>query len=168
MTFRLTLGIDPGQTGAVAALADGSPAGFIDMPTAPRSAGGNEVNGLALAAKLRELVAAHPGAYVIAILEAVHAMPQQGVSSIFRFGESFGVVKGVLSALGIRYVLVPPQMWKRNLRLTGLDKDAARQLVIERFPDAAPDMKRKKDIGRADALLLAHFGEVTEQAARVA
>ena len=57
-------------------------------------------------------------------------------------------------------------MWKRHLRLTGMDKDAARQLVIERFPSAAPNMKRKKDVGRADALLLAHWGEVTEQVPR--
>lgn len=168
MTLRLTLGVDPGQTGAIAMLADGRCAGFIDMPTSARKAGGNEVNGLQLAAQLRGVLQTHQGAYVVAIMEAVSAMPQQGVSSVFRFGESFGVVKGVLAALGIGYVLVPPQMWKRHLRLTGCDKDAARTLVIQRFPEAAPSMQRKKDVGRADALLIAHWGELTEQVSRAA
>lgn len=168
MTNRLTLGCDPGQTGAIAILADGEVAGFIDMPTMLRKAGGREVNALSLAAQLRGVLQTHRGAYVVAILESVHAMPRQGSSSGFRFGESFGIVKGVLAALGIGYVLVPPQMWKRHLRLTGCDKDAARTLVIQRFPQAAPSMTRKKDIGRADALLLAHWGETTEQVAKAA
>lgn len=163
MTNRLTLGVDPGATGAIAVLADGEVAGFIDMPTMARRAGGREINAGALAASLRGVLQTHRGAYVCAILEAVSAMPRQGVSSVFRFGESFGVVKGVLASLGIGYVLVPPQMWKRHLRLTGCDKDAARALVIQRFPAAAPGMTRKKDVGRADALCLALFGEITEQ-----
>jgi crossover junction endodeoxyribonuclease RuvC len=168
MTNRITLGIDPGQTGAIAILADGTPSGFIDMPVMDRRAGGHEINALDLAARLRGVLQRHPGAFVVAILEAVSAMPKQGVTSGFRFGESFGVVKGVLAALGIGYVLVPPQMWKKHLRLTGCDKDAARTLVIQRFPEAAPSMTRKKDVGRADALLLAHWGEITEQVQRAA
>jgi len=168
MTFRVTLGVDPGQTGAIAVLADGACAGFIDMPIMLRKAGGHEVNAAELANKLREIVRAHAGAYFIAIVEAVSAMPKQGVSSSFRFGESFGALKGVLGALNIPYRLVPPQMWKRHLRLTGCDKDAARTMVIQRFPEIAESMKRKKDVGRADALLLALWGETTEQVAKAA
>lgn len=168
MTNRITLGVDPGQSGAIAILADGEVDGFIDMPVCPRRSGGQEINASELAARLRGVLQKHPGAYVVAILEAVAAMPKQGVSSVFRFGESFGVVKGVLASLGIGYVLVPPQMWKRHLRLTGCDKDAARTLVIQRFPAAAPSMTRKKDVGRADALLMAHWGETTEQVAKAA
>ncbi|MEG3193572.1 hypothetical protein SNE32_15145, partial [Lysobacter sp. D1-1-M9] len=63
MTLRLTLGCDPGQTGCVALLADGEPAGFIDMPTMPRAAGGHEVNAASLAAQLRDALQAHPGAH---------------------------------------------------------------------------------------------------------
>lgn len=168
MTFRLTLGIDPGQTGAVAALADGKLDCFVDMPTSPRKAGGHQVSGAGLAAHLRKIVAAHPGAYVIAVLEQVNAMPNQGSSSGFRFGQSDGVVRGVLGALGIGFIEVPPQMWKRHLRLTGCDKDAARTLAIQRFPAAAGSLARKKDVGRADALLIALWAETTEQVARAA
>jgi hypothetical protein len=168
MTMRLTLGVDPGQTGAIAMLADGAWTGFIDMPISTRKAGGHEINGAQLAASLRGVLQQHAGAYVMGVLEAVSAMPKQGVTSSFRFGESFGVVKGVLSALGIGYILVPAQMWKKHLRLTGCEKDAARTLVIQRFPECAENMKRKKDVGRADALLLAHYAEITEQVAKAA
>jgi hypothetical protein len=168
MTLRLTIGVDPGQSGAIAMLADGASDGFIDMPTCSRKAGGQEVDAASLAASLRGVLQKHRGAYVVAVLEAVSAMPKQGVSSGFRFGESFGIVKGVLATLGIGYILVPPQMWKKHLRLTGCDKDAARTLVIQRFPACAESMKRKKDVGRADALLLAHWGELTEQVASAA
>ena len=167
-TMRLTLGIDPGQTGAIAILADGRCDGFIDMPTIPRRAGGFEVSGAQLAASLRGVLQKHRGAYVMAVLEQVNAMPKQGGSSGFRFGQSDGVVRGVLGALGIGFIEVPPQMWKRNLRLTGLDKDAARAEAIKRFPAAAELMKRKKDVGRADALLMALYAELTEKVARVA
>lgn len=162
MTHRLVLGVDPGQTGAIAILADGRLFGFVDMPTMPRKAGGNEVDAATLARKLRGAVSVHPGAYVVAVLEAVSAMPKQGVSSVFRFGEGFGVVKGVLGAMQVPMVLVPAATWKRRLGLWGVEKDIARTLAIQRFPAAAEDLQRKKDVGRADALLIAHWGELTE------
>lgn len=166
MTQRLTLGIDPGQTGCIAALADGVPAGFIDMPTLARRAGGQQVDGRALAASLRGLMHAHHGAHVFAVIEQVGAMPKQGGVSIFRFGQADGVVRGVLGALGIGFVEVPPQTWKRHLRLTGCAKDAARTLVIQRYPEIADRLHRKRDVGRADALLIALWAETTEQVAR--
>lgn len=162
--FRLTIGIDPGQTGCVAVLADGEFAGFIDMPTMPRPAGGNQINGTELAAALREIRTRHPGADVLACLEQVSAMPGQGVSSMFRFGEGFGVVQGVLATLGVPVVMVHPQRWKKAASLIGKDKDVARTVAIQRFPGAADQLKRKKDIGRADALLIAQWAYITEQA----
>lgn len=165
MTYRLTLGVDPGQTGAVAVLADGVLDRFIDMPTTPRRAGGHQINAAALADSLRSVLREHPGAYALAVLEQVHAMPKQGGSSGFRFGQADGVVRGVLGALGIGYIEVPPQMWKRHQRLIGCDKDAARTLAIQRFPAAATQLTRKKDVGRADALLIALWAETTEQVA---
>ena len=155
MTYRVTIGIDPGQTGAIAVLADGAFAGFYDMPTVARPAGGQQVNGAELAAQLREIRAAHPGAHVLAVLERVSAMPGQGVSSMFRFGESFGVVKGVLAAMGWPLHSVSPAAWKRRCGLIGADKDCARTLAIQLFPAAAGGLTRKKDVGRADALLIA-------------
>lgn len=168
MTLRLTLGVDPGQTGAIAAIADGVPVGFIDMPTVERKAGGQQVDAEKLGADLRALIAKHHGAYVYGVIEQVNALPKQGSASGFRFGQSDGIARGVLGALGIRLISVPPQTWKRYLRLTGLDKDAARLHVIQRYPALADQLKRKKDVGRADALLVALWAELTEQVARKA
>lgn len=162
MTHRLVLGIDPGQSGAIAALADGAPKEFWDMPTMPRKAGGNEVDAATLATNIRNIIGRNPGAYTVAVLEAVSAMPKQGVSSVFRFGESFGIVKGILGALRVPVVLVPAATWKRRLGLWGTEKDFARTLAIQRFPIAADPLRRKKDVGRADALLIAHWAELTE------
>lgn len=168
MTLRLTLGCDPGQTGCIALLADGEPAGFLDMPTMPRRAGGQEVNAAALAEGLREHLAAHAGAHVFAVLEQVGSMPRQGLASTFRFGQSDGVLRGVLGALGIGYMEVSPVKWKNHYGLRGQEKDAARALAIRRFPSVALQLARKKDQGRADAILLALWGASTEQAARAA
>lgn len=168
MTLRLIIGCDPGQTGCLALLADGEPSGFIDMPTMPRKAGGFEVNAASLAAKVRGCMQKHPGAHVLAVVEQVSAMKGQGVSSMFRFGQSDGVLRGVLGALGIGYVEVHPQSWKRHFGLWGTEKDAARSLAIRRFPSVADELARKKDIGRADALLLALWAENTEAHAKAA
>ena len=168
MTLRITLGIDPGQTGAIAVLADGDFAGFIDMPVVPRPAGGNHVDAATLAAALRGIFSAHPGAHVFGVLEEVGAMPKQGVSSMFRFGESYGVIRGVLGAVGIPYMQVRPERWKKYLQLSGKEKDCARTVAIQRHPTAAAHLGRKKDIGRADALLIATWAQITEQVARAA
>lgn len=178
MTNRLMIGIDPGASGAIALLADEQPAGFIDMPIVPRETSGNEVNGKELAARLRGVMQQHSGAFVLAVMERVNAMPSipgadgnrrsMGTQSAMNFGESYGIVKGVLAAVGISYSLVHPQTWKRRLALTGKEKDAARLLAIELFPDAEPDLRRKKDVGRADALCIAHWANLTEQLPRAA
>jgi hypothetical protein len=168
MTLRVTIGIDPGQTGALAVLADGVFERFIDMPTLPRPAGGLQINAATLAAALRGIFSAHPGAHVFAVLEQVGAMPKQGVTSTFRFGESFGVVIGVLGGLGIPHMQVRPDRWKRYLNLAGHEKDVARTVAIQRHPEASGHLQRKKDVGRADALLIATWAEITEQVARAA
>ncbi len=168
MSLRLTFGCDPGQTGCIALLADGEPAGFIDMPTMPRAAGGLEVNAAALAASMRGALHAHPGAAVLAVCEQVGSMPGQGLASTFRFGQSDGILRGVLGALGIGYITVSPVRWKNYYGLRGQEKDAARSLAIRRFPAVAAELARKKDCGRADALLMALWAESTEQAARAA
>jgi crossover junction endodeoxyribonuclease RuvC len=167
MTLRVTLGVDPGQTGAIAILADEVFSKFIDMPVLKRSAGGMHVDAVTLAAALRGIFSSYPGANVLAVLEEVAARPGQGVSAMFRFGESYGVVRGVLGALGIPFLQVSPAVWKRNMQLLGKDKDCARTCAINRHPSAAPELIRKKDVGRADALLIATWAHNTEQAARL-
>lgn len=159
MTLRLILGCDPGQTGAIAALADGEPVSVIDMPTLPRKAGGHQIDAATLAASLRGLLTQHPDAYVLAVVEQVGAMPRQGVTSTFRFGQADGILRGVLGALGIGLVEVSPAVWKRSLGLPGEPKDMARTRAIQRWPQWADRLSRKRDCGRADALLIALWAE---------
>lgn len=161
MTLRVTFAIDPGLTGAVAVLLDGEAGPVIDMPT--RKVGDwGEVDAQQLALFLRDTRANHPGAYVSACIEKVGARPRDGGTSAFRFGEGAGKVKGVLEALGIPYSRAIPAVWKRHMGLIGTDKDAARLLALKRFPSAEPLLRRKKDGGRADALLLALWHENTQ------
>jgi hypothetical protein len=175
MTFHVTLGIDPGMVGAVAVLADGEPARFIDMPTVVRDIGkGNAIDAFELAAQLRWMLKVYPGAHFHAALEYVNARPPRGpdgtergmgATTGARMMEGFGVIKGVLATLGIRWGLVHPQRWKAHHGLLKQEKDAARIRAISLAPALACDLKRKKDCGRADALLIAIWAHETEQAA---
>lgn len=158
LVTRVIAGIDPGQSGAVAVLADGEFYKFIDMPVMSRPAGGQQINGAELAAALRGIWHEFTGASFTAVLEQVSARPKQGVSSMFRFGEGYGVIQGVVATLGMQMVMVHPAKWKKAAGLSGKEKDCARTLAIQRFPSAATQLTRKKDVGRADALLIAQFG----------
>lgn len=173
MTMRLTLGIDPGMTGCIAALADGEPEQFIDMPFVVRSNGKKRLDPYALARTLRKLLGQHPGAHVSAVIEVVGSAPmegrKQGGTSMFGFGQSDGQVRGVIACLGIPVTEVYPITWKNYFGLLKTEKDMARLLAIRRFPSVAHDLKRKKDSGRADAALLALWHENHEmQGARAA
>ena len=164
--MTLYLGIDPGLTGALAwvhVTADGHPSvhHVADMPVAAKSHGkGNTV----LARALAEMIQAKPP--TLAIVERVQAMPPRGhdgrrvagAQSSFVFGYGAGVVEGVLAALGVSTMFVLPAQWKRATGLTGKPKDAARAVAAQRFPEAASWLLRKKDAGRADAILMAVYG----------
>lgn len=165
--LRLTLGIDPGTSGAIVVLADGEPVKLLDMPANDRLDIGREVNPVSLAAQLRGLSMQYPGAHVMAALELVGSRPMEGSRSVFRFGEGYGVVKGVLGALGIGWVDVRPQAWKKHHGLIGTEKDAARIYAMQCFPRVALSLKRKRDGGRADALLIARWAWETEQHAEL-
>lgn len=163
MTFRVTIGCDPGISGALAVVADGVPAAFIDMPTKPRPDGGNELDGGELAARLRGIMHEHVGADIRAALEWVNSMPTDGAKQAFRFGESSGGLRCVLEAVGIPVTRVRPGDWKRFFGMLKQDKDVARLRAIEAYPDAAEALKRKKDGGRADALWVALWAIETQQ-----
>lgn len=153
----IQIGIDPGQTGAIAICDDGVIVDVHDMPVMARAHGsGQEVNTVELAEMLAE-VKRFAEVPICAKIEAVSAMPGQGGSSMFRFGESFGAVKGVVSALGIPYQLITPQRWKKHYGLIGKEKDASRTLAITRFTEIGKKLSRKKDHGRADAVLIAAY-----------
>jgi crossover junction endodeoxyribonuclease RuvC len=149
----MKIGIDPGLSGAIAVLGDNqSLFAVYDMPVMALSKGKSQVNAAALAVILREVLVP-----TVAYLEAVSAMPGQGVSGMFSFGTSYGIVQGVLAALRIPVVLVRPQTWKARAGLKGSEKDMARTLAIRLYPDA--ELSLKKHIGRADAILIARFGQ---------
>ena len=150
----IRIGIDPGVNGAIAVLEDQQLIALFDMPVMNLSGKKQQVN----APKLAEIIGSGSPRADVAYVEQVHSMPGQGVSAMFNFGTSYGIVKGVLGALQIPMVLVSPAVWKRRAGLTGKPKDASRTLAQQLYP-AAP-LGRKKDIGRADAILIARFGEV--------
>lgn len=167
MTLRVTFGIDPGLSGAVATLIDGEPGPILDMPTL-QVGDWREVEAAALAAWIRDVRGQHPGADFSACVEKVSARPGDGGTSAFRFGEGYGQVKAVLGVLGIQYSRAIPAVWKRHMGLLGTEKDAARLLAIRRFPGAESMLRRKKDGGRADALLIALWHENTQMQGRAA
>jgi hypothetical protein len=171
MTLRLTFGIDPGIAGAIASLIDGEPGPILDMPTYEFK-DQSEVDARVLARFMRETMAQHPGAYVSACIERVRAMPagrnadgsqrKQGGQTMFVFGDNYGKPKAALEILGIPYTRAEPTSWKRHYGLIGQEKDEGRLLAIRRFPEMADQLKRKKDGGRADALLIALWHESTQ------
>jgi len=95
--------------------------------------------------------------------EHVHSMPQQGVASTFSFGMSYGIALAIGDVYATEKIDVRPQLWKKHFGLIKQPKDAARQLVLEKFPDDADRFKRKKDHGRADATLIALWAYETRE-----
>jgi crossover junction endodeoxyribonuclease RuvC len=154
MEGRMIIGIDPGISGALAFLDDK----FcllvcVDMPTMILNKSKNQVN----AAELASIISSFSSSSgTIAHLERVAAMPGQGVVSMFNFGMAYGVVQGILGALRIPVILVSPVVWKKRAGLQGKDKDMARTVAQHLYPGAS--LARKKDIGKADAILIARFG----------
>ena len=150
------LGIDPGANGALAVVEGGRLVDLVDMPTMTVKRGSREVrevNAPALGAVLENLQPIDA-----AMLEQVGAMPGQGVSSMFAFGRAVGVLEGALGAAKIPYTRIPPQEWQRGMRVRG-GKDGARERAMALFPARAADFDRKKDDGRADAGVIAAYGE---------
>lgn len=148
------LGIDPGLHGAWAILADGN---IVDMDDLPIIGAGKQLrlNGGAMADLWRGMDVS------LAVIEAVHSMPRQGVSSSFKFGYACGQILGVIEGLNIPVQFVTPQMWKKHFRLTA-DKEDARRKAIETFPYDRAAFARKKDHGRAEAALIARWGSLTK------
>jgi len=147
----MIIGIDPGNTGAIAFM---TPAGhLVEVVDMPLMANGKkqQING----AQLKKIIDCYP--VEAAVVEKVGAMPGQGVSSMFNFGMGFGVILGVLAGAGIPATMATPQAWKKAAGLIGKDKDMARTLAQQLYPEA--QLGRKKDIGRADAILIARFGQ---------
>ena len=151
------IGVDPGASGAVAILErDGDLVHVFEMPSVELI-----VNHKAKRRISPEMLAADLRLYsvkaTIAYVEQVNAMPGQGVTSMFAFGQSFGIVQGVLAGLAIPTQLVPPGKWKKWHNLSP-SKDASRAKAAALWPEMAGEFRRVKDDGKAEAALIAHWG----------
>lgn len=150
------IGVDPGLDGAFAVLdKNGELIQVYDMPTVEVIVNKKAKRKVAPAAIADELKIYTEG-YCAAVVENVSARPGQGVTSMFGFGRSFGVVEGVLAGMGIPYETVPPATWVRRMRVAP-GKGGSRQRAMEVWPGFAGEFKRVKDDGRADAALIALY-----------
>jgi len=150
------LGIDPGISGAMAIIDPHTNLVKLisDFPLHPKGAGGKNVID---ASDLAQMIEPHIPHVAFAVVEDVHAMPGQGVTSMFTFGVAKGLIIGVLSAFKCPIFFVPPGVWKSCYGLSA-NKSISIELAVKKYPDAAGMLTRKKDDGRAEALLLADFG----------
>ena len=149
------IGIDPGVSGAIVVLYNGHPAESYRMPVM-KIGSTSRVNASALAAMIRPYSSSLVPTEVY--VEQVGAMPGQGVSSMFSFGHSCGVVAGVLGAFEMRVSLVTPQAWKKRAGLIGSDKDASRSRAIQMWPEWRELDKKGAGQALADAALIAYYG----------
>ena len=154
----LIIGIDPGITGAICFIEDGEIKDVIDMPT---MASGNknkkQVNGSQIFNEISLRIQSYKSDNINVVVEQVSAMPGQGVTSMFNFGQSFGVIKGICSAMQLSIHFVRPAKWKKYFNLIKTEKDASRTKAIEVFPYISHHLSRKKDSNKADAILIASF-----------
>lgn len=147
------VGIDPGISGAIAVInAHNEVCKVYDLPL-EQIGKKRRIDALQLADILKSILSHYN--VIACALERVSSSPQQGVGSAFTFGDTSGVIRGAISTLGLRLFFITPQKWKSNFHLVGKEKDESRRTALQYFPDAVEMLKRKKDVDRAEALLLA-------------
>jgi crossover junction endodeoxyribonuclease RuvC len=151
------IGIDPGLSGAIAVINGTDSLMIIDMPTMTVTRNGKDKRQVS-ATELAQILKAAKSDECHVFVEKVSAMAGQGVTSVFSFGRSFGMIEGILAALQMPVTYVAPATWTKAVR-RGAGKDASRARAMELFPDNQAEFKRVKDDGRADAALIAHWGK---------
>ncbi len=154
----LIIGIDPGITGSICFFQDGKIIDVVEMPNmAEGKKNKKQVNGAQIFHEISLKIKDIKKEEIKVIIEQVSAMPGQGVTSMFNFGQSFGVLKGICAALKIPIYFVRPVKWKKHFNLINSEKDASRTKVIETFPYISSQLSKKKDGNKADAILIARF-----------
>ena len=157
----IIFGIDPGVSGAISILENKKVLDVFDMPTMiDGKKNKKQVNGSQVVNIIKERLNIEKE--IIVVVEHVNAMPGQGVTSMFNFGQSFGVIKGICAALSIPIYFVRPSKWKKYFNLIKTNKDASRTKVIEAYPGISSKLHRKKDSNRADAILIALYFNDTQ------
>ena len=154
----LIISIDPGINGAICFFENGQVKDVIDMPTmAEGKKNKRQVNGHQMYNEISNRIRKYDIYNINVVVEQVSAMPGQGVTSMFNFGQSFGVIKGICAALNLPIYFVRPAKWKKHFNLIKTNKDASRTKVIEVYPEISSKLHRKKDSNRADAILIALY-----------
>lgn len=151
------VGIDPGLSGAVAIINGSDSLIVIDMPTMTVERNSKSKRQVS-ASELAAIFSHHNSNDCHVYVEKVSAMAGQGVTSVFSFGRSFGMIEGILAAYKLPVTFVPPATWVKAVG-RGQGKDASRARAMELFPNNQADFKRVKDDGRSDAALIAYWGK---------
>ena len=154
----LVIGIDPGISGSICFFQDGEIKDVVEMPTMIEGKKNKkQVNGSQIFNEISEKIKNMDKKNIKVVIEHVTAMPGQGVTSMFNFGQSFGIIKGICSAMQLSVYFVRPAKWKKYFNLINSEKDASRTRAIEIFPYYSSHLSRKKDSNKADAILIASF-----------
>ena len=150
------IGIDPGLSGGIAILKNNKVLNIFDMPVMPEGKKNKrQLNSAMLVTLIKEKIGNDEEAIVV--VEQVNAMPGQGVTSMFNFGQTFGAIKGVCAALELPIFLVRPAKWKKYFELINSSKDSSRTKAIEMYPTLSSQLAKKKDVNKSDAILIARF-----------
>ena len=154
----LIIGIDPGISGSICFFEDGKILDVLEMPTmTDGKKNKKQVNGAQIYNEISAKIRGIEKQNLKVIIEQVSAMPGQGVTSMFNFGQSFGILKGICSAMQLPMYFVRPAKWKKYFGLIKSEKDASRTKAIEMFPYFSSQLSKKKDSNKADAILIASF-----------
>ena len=154
----LIIGIDPGISGSICFLDDGKILDVIEMPImTDGKKNKKQVNGSQVYNEISKRIKQFEKNQIRVVIEHVSAMPGQGVTSMFNFGQSFGILKGICTAMQLPMYFVRPAKWKKYFNLLNSEKDASRTRAIEIFPYFSSQLSRKKDSNKADAILIASF-----------
>ena len=154
----LIIGIDPGISGSICFLKEGKISDVIEMPTmTDGKKNKRQVNGSQIFNEISSRIIGIEKNNIRVVIEHVTAMPGQGVTSMFNFGQSFGILKGICSAMQLSMYFVRPAKWKKYFNLINSEKDASRTRAIEIFPYFSSNLAKKKDSNKADAILIACY-----------
>ena len=154
----LIIGIDPGISGSICFFEEGKIIDVIEMPTMTEGKKNKrQVNGAQIYNEIFKRVSKAQKFNVRVVIEQVSAMPGQGVTSMFNFGQSFGILKGICSAMQLSMLFVRPAKWKKYFNLINSEKDASRTKAIEIFPYFSSQLSKKKDSNKTDAILIVSF-----------
>ena len=154
----LIIGIDPGISGSICFFENGKILDVVEMPTMTEGKKNKrQVNGSQVYNEISKKIKQLDKKDIKVIIEQVSAMPGQGVTSMFNFGQSFGILKGMCSAMQLPMYFVRPAKWKKYFSLINSEKDASRTKAIEIFPYFSSNLSKKKDSNKADAILIASY-----------